>query len=91
MKRAKYVWLVFRALCELVRYEAIVRLRGFGYIQRQLSRQPAANPPAGPSGNESSVTPFFLQRVSTGSRCSASSDRSARFDCSENMALPHAW
>ncbi len=47
MKRAGYVWLVFRALCELVRFEAIMRLRGFGCIQRQLSRQATANPPAG--------------------------------------------
>jgi hypothetical protein len=42
MKRASYAWLLLRALCELTRYEAINRLRGFGYIQRQLSRQSAA-------------------------------------------------
>lgn len=46
MKRAKYAWLVFRALCGLIRYEAIVRLRGFGCIQRQLSRQTVAARPA---------------------------------------------
>jgi hypothetical protein len=42
MKRASYTWLVLRALGDLARYEATIRLRGFGYIQRQLSRQPAA-------------------------------------------------
>ena len=35
MKRA---WLVFRALYELARYEAIVWLRGSGSVLRQLSR-----------------------------------------------------
>jgi hypothetical protein len=47
MKRAKYGWLVFRALCEFVRYEAIIRVGGFGSVQRQLSRQATASPPAG--------------------------------------------
>ena len=43
LKTARYGWLVFRALCELTRYEVINSLHGFGYIQRQLSRQsPAA-------------------------------------------------
>jgi hypothetical protein len=43
MRTARYGWLVFRALCELTRYEVINSLHGFGYIQRQLSRQnPAA-------------------------------------------------
>lgn len=48
MKRAAYAWLVFRAVCELVRYEAMISLRGFGYIQRQLKRQSPAARPAGP-------------------------------------------
>jgi len=39
MNKIKYTWLVLRALCELARYEAVMSLRGFGYIQRQLSRQ----------------------------------------------------
>ena len=39
MKTARYCWLVFRARCELARYEVINSLRGFGYIQRQLSRK----------------------------------------------------
>jgi hypothetical protein len=39
---------VFRALCELIRYEAIGRLRGFGHIQRQLSRQAVAGKPTTP-------------------------------------------
>jgi hypothetical protein len=42
MKRAKYACLVFRALYELVRYEALLSLRGFQGIKRQLSRQPVA-------------------------------------------------
>ena len=46
MKRAKYVWLVARALFELIRYEAILSLRGFGCVQRQLSRQTVAAQPA---------------------------------------------
>jgi hypothetical protein len=37
--RAHYSWLIFRALWELARYEAIIALRGFGFIQRQLKRQ----------------------------------------------------
>src|ERR1700675_3732573 len=49
MKRAKYAWLVFRALYELARYEAIISLRGFGCIQRQLSRQSIAAKPASPA------------------------------------------
>jgi hypothetical protein len=37
--RAHYSWLIFRALWELARYEAIIALRGFGFIQQQLKRQ----------------------------------------------------
>jgi hypothetical protein len=48
MKRARYVWLVFRGLYELARYEAIISLRGFGCIQRQLSRQTIAAKPSSP-------------------------------------------
>jgi hypothetical protein len=48
INRRKYAWLVFSALCELTRYEAISRLRGFGYIQRQLSRQAVAGNPTTP-------------------------------------------
>jgi hypothetical protein len=48
MKKIGYAWLVFRALCELVRYEALLCLRGFGCIQRQLSRQSAAENLASP-------------------------------------------
>lgn len=49
MKIARYAWLVFRALCELARYEAIIWLRGFGCIQRQLSRQSIAAKPTSPA------------------------------------------
>jgi len=48
MKNPQYAWLVFRALCELARYEAIMCLRGFGCVQKQLSRQCVAEKPAGP-------------------------------------------
>lgn len=39
MKNAKQVWLVLKALYELARYEAIIRLRGSGRILRELRRQ----------------------------------------------------
>jgi hypothetical protein len=42
MKRAQYACLVIRALYELVRYEALLSLRGFQGMQRALSRQPVA-------------------------------------------------
>jgi hypothetical protein len=42
MKRAKHAWLVFRALCEIALYDAILWLRGSGRILRQVSRQPVA-------------------------------------------------
>jgi hypothetical protein len=45
MKRAKYTWLVVRALYELGRYEGMMRLRGFACIQWQLSRQTIAVKP----------------------------------------------
>jgi len=48
MKKTRYAWLVFRALCELARYEALICVRGFGCVQRQLSRQSVAKVPAGP-------------------------------------------
>ena len=48
MKTARYTWLVFRALYELARYEASIALRGFGYIQRQLSRQSIVAKPTSP-------------------------------------------
>ena len=48
MRDANYAWLVFGALCELTRYEAIIRLCGFGYIQRQLRRQSIAGKAVSP-------------------------------------------
>jgi hypothetical protein len=46
-QRVRYSWLVFRALWELARYEAIVAMRGFGSIQRRLKRQrPAEQAPS---------------------------------------------
>ena len=39
MKKAKHIWLVFRALYEIFRYDAILRLRGSGQTLRQVSRQ----------------------------------------------------
>ena len=47
MKRARYTWCVFKALCELARYEWIIWLRGFACIQRQLRRQTTAETQAG--------------------------------------------
>ncbi len=48
MKGARYALLVLRALDELARYEAIIWLRGFGCIQRQLSRQSLVAKPTSP-------------------------------------------
>jgi len=48
MKGARYAWLVCRALYELALYEVVNRLRGFGRIQRQLSRQSIAPKPTSP-------------------------------------------
>jgi hypothetical protein len=48
MKRTRYALLVCRALYELARYEAIISLRGFGYIRRQLSRQSIATKSTSP-------------------------------------------
>ena len=39
MKKATRMWLVSRALYELVRYEVIVSLRGSGRVLEQLRRQ----------------------------------------------------
>lgn len=46
MKKTKYTWLVFRALCEIVRYEAVLQLRGNGAILQQVGRQSVAAKPA---------------------------------------------
>lgn len=40
MRRARYSWLVFISLYEIVRYEVVLAWRGFGCILRQLRRQP---------------------------------------------------
>lgn len=45
MNGARYAWLVCSALYELARCEAVIRLCGFGCIQRQLSRQCIAPKP----------------------------------------------
>jgi Transglutaminase-like superfamily len=45
MKRARYTWLLVNALYEIARYEAIVRLRGFGRILSQLKVQSIAEKP----------------------------------------------
>jgi len=39
MKKAKQVWLVLGALYEIARYDAILKLRGSGYILRSVRRQ----------------------------------------------------
>ena len=44
----KYIWLVFRALYEIVHYEAVLRLRGSGAILQQVGRQAVAAKPADP-------------------------------------------
>jgi len=45
MKTARYASLVFRALCEITRYELIVSLRGIGCILRQLRQQRISQKP----------------------------------------------
>lgn len=42
MKRAAYLWLVMSAMFELIRYDVAFRLRGFGYIQKQVRGQAVA-------------------------------------------------
>ena len=42
MKKKKHIWLVIRALYEIARYDAVLRLRGSGAILQQVSRQPVA-------------------------------------------------
>jgi hypothetical protein len=91
MKNPKYAWLVLRALCELARYEAIMCLRGFGCVQKQLSRQCVAEKPASPDLERAICDAISWRHVSTGSLCSACSVRSARFDCSESMEFLRAW
>jgi len=39
MKTARYASLVFRALCEITRYDVIVSSRGIGCVLRQLRQQ----------------------------------------------------
>ena len=46
MKRPKYTWLVVRALYEIVRYDAVLRLRGSGAVLRQMREQSVAQGPA---------------------------------------------
>lgn len=46
MKRTKYTWLVFRALYEIVRYDAVLRLRGSGAVLQQVRRQSVSERPA---------------------------------------------
>ena len=45
MKKAKQTWLVLRALYEIVRYDAILRLRGSGQTLKQVGRQSIAAKP----------------------------------------------
>ena len=46
MKRTKYTWLVFRAFCEIVRYDAVLRFRGSGAVLQQVRRQSVSERPA---------------------------------------------
>lgn len=46
MKKTKYTWLVFHALYEIVRYDAVLRLRGSGAVLQQVTRQAVAAKPA---------------------------------------------
>jgi hypothetical protein len=47
MKKAKDTWLVIRALYEIARHDAVLRLRGSGRTLQQVSRQCVAPKPAG--------------------------------------------
>ena len=46
MKKTKYTWLVFRALYEIVRYDAVLRLHGNGAILQQVRRQSVVQKPS---------------------------------------------
>jgi hypothetical protein len=59
MRTAKYTWLVARALFELARFDAALKLRGFGYIQRQLHRQSPAGQTSDPE-KESAICDAVL-------------------------------
>ena len=45
MKKAKHTWLVVRALYQIVRHDAVLRLRGSGRTLQQVSRQCVAARP----------------------------------------------
>jgi hypothetical protein len=45
MKKTKHTWLIIRAVYEIVRHDAVLRLRGSGAILRQVSRQSVAAKP----------------------------------------------
>jgi hypothetical protein len=47
MKKAKYAFLVFKALYEIARYDAVLSLRGSGFILRQVRGQAVAQKPPG--------------------------------------------
>ena len=48
MKKAKHTWLVIRALYEIGRHDAILRLRGSGRALQQVSLQSVYAKPANP-------------------------------------------
>ena len=45
MKKVKHIWLVIRALYEIVRHDTVLRLRGSGRTLQQVSRQRIAAKP----------------------------------------------
>ena len=46
MKKARYAWLVLRALYEIARYDATIAVRGSGAILQQVRRQSVTAKPA---------------------------------------------
>ena len=45
--KVRHGWLLFRALCEMARYEGMMRLHGSGWILRKLRLQPIGAKQAG--------------------------------------------
>ena len=87
MTRARYGWLVLIALCEIIRYELIVSLRGIGCILRQLRQQRVSHKLYSEKNcNGQFATRSFSRRVSTGNQCCACSDQFVQSDCSESTA-----
>lgn len=60
MKRTRYPWLVFRSLYEIVRYDAVLRLRGSGTVLQQVRGQSVSQKPASDELEQAICDAFLL-------------------------------